>query len=52
MQWVTYISSSKAEFEDFLNNLYNQSKTGTSNTAADPNAMKGDNRRRKTKRKK
>ncbi|OXU21678.1 hypothetical protein TSAR_004041 [Trichomalopsis sarcophagae] len=45
-------NASKAEFEDFLNNLYNHSKAGTSNTAADPNAMKGDNRRRKTKRKK
>ncbi|XP_015514371.1 dnaJ homolog dnj-5 [Neodiprion lecontei] len=42
-------NTSEADFEDFLNNLYNHSKSGSASATGDP---KSDNRRRKTKRKK
>lgn len=42
---------SEADFEDFLNNLYNGKPGGTS-TNGDQSAFRCDNRRRKTKRKK
>lgn len=44
--------NSEADFEDFLNNLYNHSKTGTSSTSGDQNSFRGDCKRRKAKRKK
>lgn len=40
---------SEADFEDFINNLCNHSKAGGANSAEQ---NKGDNRKRKTKRKK
>lgn len=45
-------SFSEADFEDFLNNLYNHGKSSGSGAAGDQNMFKGDSRRRKAKRKK
>lgn len=45
-------NTSEADFEDFLNNLYNHSKSAGVNTSGDQNSFRGDSRRRKTKRKK
>ncbi|XP_015601371.1 dnaJ homolog dnj-5 [Cephus cinctus] len=45
-------NASEADFEDFLNNLYNNSKSTSTPSSTDPNSFKGDTRRRKTKRKK
>ncbi|KAL6432834.1 hypothetical protein ACFW04_006297 [Cataglyphis niger] len=45
-------NTSEADFEDFLNNLYNHSKSAGANTSGDQNSFRGDCRRRKTKRKK
>lgn len=45
------ILNSEADFEDFLNNLYNHSKTGTSSAPGDQNSFR-DCKRRKAKRKK
>ncbi|XP_076663522.1 uncharacterized protein LOC143366358 [Andrena cerasifolii] len=45
-------NTSEADFEDFLNNLYNHSKTGASNAPGDQNSFRGDSKRRKAKRKK
>lgn len=42
-------NTSEADFEDFINNLYNHSKPGT---AGSSDQNKNDNRKRKTKRKK
>ncbi|XP_019887755.1 dnaJ homolog dnj-5 isoform X4 [Ooceraea biroi] len=42
-------NTSEADFEDFLNNLYNHSKSGNANTSGDQNSFRGDCRRRKTK---
>lgn len=44
-------NTSEADFEDFLNNLYNHSKTGNS-SPPDQSSFRGDCKRRKTKRKK
>ncbi|CAL7935153.1 unnamed protein product [Xylocopa violacea] len=44
-------NTSETDFEDFLNNLYNHSKTGNTSTP-DQNSFGGDCKRRKTKRKK
>lgn len=46
-----FFAFSEADFEDFLNNLYNGKPGGTS-TNGDQSAFRCDNRRRKTKRKK
>lgn len=43
--------NSEADFEDFLNNLYNHDKTGNS-SSPDQSSFGGDCKRRKTKRKK
>ncbi|XP_012270899.1 dnaJ homolog dnj-5 isoform X2 [Orussus abietinus] len=48
----TNSNTSEADFEDFLNNLYNQSKSGNPATSTDQNSFKNDSRRRKAKRKK
>ncbi|KAG5325507.1 DJC14 protein, partial [Pseudoatta argentina] len=45
-------NTSEADFEDFLNNLYNHSKSAGVNTSGDQNSFRSDSRRRKTKRKK
>ncbi|KYN00286.1 DnaJ like protein subfamily C member 14 [Cyphomyrmex costatus] len=45
-------NTSEADFEDFLNNLYNHSKCTGVNTSEDQNSFRSDSRRRKTKRKK
>ncbi|XP_020285160.1 dnaJ homolog dnj-5 isoform X2 [Pseudomyrmex gracilis] len=45
-------NTSEADFEDFLNNLYNHSQSANSNPLGDQNSFRGDSRRRKTKRKK
>ncbi|XP_043495178.1 dnaJ homolog dnj-5 [Polistes fuscatus] len=45
-------NTSEADFEEFLNNLYNHSKPGNPNTSAEQSSFRGDCRRRKTKRKK
>lgn len=47
-----FTRNSEADFEDFLNNLYNHSKSTGVNTSGDQNSFRGDSRRRKTKRKK
>lgn len=47
-----FFHDSEADFEDFLNNLYNHSKSAGANTSGDQNSFRGDCRRRKTKRKK
>jgi uncharacterized protein involved in outer membrane biogenesis len=49
---IFVLRNSEADFEDFLNNLYNHSKSGNANTSGDQNSFRGDCRRRKTKRKK
>lgn len=50
-QYLFY--DSEADFEDFLNNLYNHhSKSDNANTSGDQNSFRGDCRRRKIKRKK
>ncbi|XP_072758075.1 uncharacterized protein [Anoplolepis gracilipes] len=45
-------NTNEADFEDFLNNLYNHSKSAGANTTGDQNSFRGDCKRRKTKRKK
>lgn len=52
MNIFSFSQNSEADFEDFLNNLYNHSKSTGVNTSGDQNSFKGDNRRRKAKRKK
>lgn len=49
---IICLRNSEADIEDFLNNLYNHSKSGSANSSGDQNAFRGDCRRRKTKRKK